>query len=195
MYKGKKVIVCSPVGRKESMKCLFKEVLKQKHIVDEHHLWVNTNVQEDLDYINDYAEKNPDFVVLKYGCDELDPTQMGRAHNVKRFYNYCIEPETFYFKVDDDIIYIEENTFETLSQYKIDNPETFLTYPTIINNYWCTHFLRKYDAIDVPECVVCDRTWYPDFEKARESMKSCSGTMSDNLDEPKPKIIFQKIGL
>ena len=90
MYKGKKIIVCSPVGRKESMRCVFKQVLEQKHIVDEYHLWVNTNVQEDLDYINEFAEANPDFVTLKYGCDELDPEQMGRAHNVKRFFHYII---------------------------------------------------------------------------------------------------------
>jgi hypothetical protein len=187
MYKEKKIIACSPVGRKESMKCLFKEILKHRHIIDEHHLWVNTVVEEDLNYINQYAEENSDFVTLKYGCDKLDPQQMGRAHNVKRFYNYCVEPNTFYFKIDDDIIFIEENTFEKLVEYKIDNPETFLVYPTIINNYWCTHFLRKYDAIDVPECFVCGGSWYTDFNKAREAMKNCPGTMSDNLDEPKPR--------
>lgn len=187
MYKGKKIIVCSPVGRKSSMKCLFKEILKHRHIIDEYHLWVNTDVSEDLEYINQFENEYQDFVKLKYGCDELDPKQMGRAHNVKRFYNYCIEPNTFYFKVDDDIIYLEKNIFEKLSQYKLDNPDTFLVYPLIINNYWCTHFLRKYDAIDVPECFVCDKTWYSDFENAREFMKDCSGTMSNNLDEPKPR--------
>lgn len=169
------------------MKCLFKEILKQRDVIDEYHLWVNTIVEEDLNYINEFAKQNKDFVQLKYGCDELDPEQMGRAHNVKRFYNYCVEPNTFYFKVDDDIIFLEKNIFEVLSQYKIDNPNTFLVYPMIINNYWCTHFLRKYDAIDVPECVVCDQTWYPDFAKARKAMKNCPGTMSDNLDEPKPR--------
>lgn len=169
------------------MKCLFKQILKHKNIIDEYHLWVNTTVKEDLDYINQFAEKNSNFVQLKYGCDRLDPEQMGRAHNVKRFYNYCIEPDTFYFKIDDDIIFLEKNIFEVLSQYKIDNPKTFLTYPMIINNYWCTHFLRKYDAIDIPECFICDKTWYPDFEKAREAIKNCPGTMSEDLDEPKPK--------
>jgi hypothetical protein len=187
MYKNKKIVVCSPVGRRESMRCLFKQILRKGDIIDEYHLWVNTNVIEDLNYINEFAKQNSDFVHLKYGCDPLDPNQMGRAHNVKRFYNYCTEPDTLYFKVDDDIIFIEDNTFEVLAQYKIDNPDKFLIYPVIINNYWCTHFLRKYDAIDVPKCSVCDETWYVDFENARDLIKNCSGTMSDNLDEPKPK--------
>lgn len=185
MYKDKKIVVCSPVGRKESMKCLFKQILKQKDIIDEYHLWVNTNVEDDLNYINEFAEEHSSFVKLKYGCEELDPTQMGRAHNVKRFYNYCVEPETFYFKVDDDIIFIEDNTFEKMCEYKLNNPKTFLTYPIIINNVWCTHFLRKYDAIDVSKCRMCDETWYSDFDKVKEIIKSAKSIMSDNIDEPK----------
>ena len=187
MYKNKKVIACSPVGRKESMKCLFNSMLKYKNIVDEYHLWVNTTVEEDINFINDFYEKNKDFVHLKYGCETLDPNQMGRADNVKRFYNYCVEPDTFYFKIDDDIIFIEDGTFEKLIDYKIENPETFLTYPVIMNNYWCTHFLRYFDAIDVPECPICSDIWYKLFDQVKDSMRITDQTMSDNLEEPKPR--------
>jgi len=187
MYKGKRIIACSPVGRKVSMRVLFKNMLKHKHVVDEYHLWVNTVVPEDLQFINKFAEENPDYVVLKYGCEELDPTQMGRADNVKRFYNYCVEPDTFYYKIDDDIIFIEDGAFEKLAQYKLDNSETFLTYPVIMNNYWCTHFLRKHGAIDVPECPICDDLWYKLFDQVRDRMKETPETMSDNLQEPKPR--------
>jgi hypothetical protein len=187
MYKNKKVIACSPVGRKESMKCLFNSMLKYKNIVDEYHLWVNTTVEEDINFINDFYEKNKDFVHLKYGCETLDPNQMGRADNVKRFYNYCVEPDTFYFKIDDDIIFIEDGTFEKLIDYKIENPETFLTYPVIMNNYWCTHFLRYFDAIDVPECPICSDIWYKLFDQVKDSIRTTDQTMSDNLEEPKPR--------
>ena len=185
MYKGKKLIACSPVGRKSSMKCLFKHILNNRHILDEFHLWVNTVNEEDLEYINNFSKQYPDFVHLKYGCEELDPEQMGKSHNVKRFYNYCVEPDTFYFKIDDDVIFIEDGTFEKLSQYKLDHPKTFLTFPTIINNPWCTHFLRIFGIIDIPECPVCTYTWNSDFEKCKELIKSSSSVMSDNLYEPK----------
>lgn len=187
MYKNKKIIACSPVGRKKSLTCLFKSILKHKHVVDEYHLWVNTIVEEDLQYIQQFYKENKDFVQLKYGCEELDPNQMGKADNVKRFYNYCVEPDTFYFKIDDDIIFIEDGTFEKLAQYKLNNPETFLTYPVIMNNYWCTHFLRISDAIDVPECPVCSDIWYKLFDQVKDLMKTTNQTMSDNLEEPKPR--------
>lgn len=187
MYKNKKIVVVSPVGRKESMGHLFRQVLSQRHVVDEHHLWVNTTVTEDLDFINEHASNYPEFVKLKYGCDKLDPTQMGRAENVKRFYNYCTENDTLYFKADDDIIYIEPGTFEKMAQFKIDNPETFLTFPTIINNHWCTHFLRKSGKIELPTCNTCENDWYTEFAKVREQIINSASVMSDDINEPKPR--------
>jgi len=187
MYKNKKIIVVSPVGRKQSLKCLFKEILKNKHVIDEHHLWMNTNIKDDLDFIHEYAENNKSFVKLKYGCTDLDPSQMTKADNVKHFYNYCIEPNTFYFKLDDDIIYIENCMFEKMAQYKIDNPNTFLIYPTILNNCWCTYFLVKNKAIDAELCTICDIDWYRELKNNRELIKNSTKIMSDNLDEPKAK--------
>ena len=187
MYKNKKIIVVSPVGRKESMKSLFKNVLQNKNIVDEHHLWVNTNVQSDLDFINEYANKYPNFVKLKYGCSKLDPSQMTRADNVKHFYNYCVESNTLYYKMDDDIIFIEPGMFEKMAEYKINNPNTFLIYPTIINNAWCTYFLVKNKKLNAPLCEICDKHWYSEFNKRREFIKNSEKIMSDNLNEPKVK--------
>jgi len=71
MYKGKKVIVVSPLGREQSMRILFPQILKNRHIIDEHHLWVNTSVQSDLDFIQKYADENPEFAIIKDGCTEL----------------------------------------------------------------------------------------------------------------------------
>ena len=187
MYKNKKIVVVSPVGRRESMGHLFNHVLKHRHVVDEHHLWVNTTVQEDLDFIDQYFIKYPDFVKLKYGHDKLDPEQMGRAENVKRFYNYCVEKDTLYFKADDDIIFIEQGTFEKLAQYKLDNPEIFLTFPTIVNNHWCTHFLRKFNKLNVSTCNTCENDWYTVFAGVRQKIIDSAAVMSDNINEPKAR--------
>lgn len=186
MYKGKKLIACSPVGRKSSMECLFKYILKNRHVLDEFHLWVNTVNKEDLEYINQFAKDYPDFVHLKYGNGEVIKDEyIGTSFGVKRFYNYCVDPNTFYFKIDDDVIFIEDGTFEKLSQYKLDNPETFLIFPIIINNPWCNHFLRENKVIDIPECVGTMRHWKSDFEIVKESIKRSSSIMSDDLYEPK----------
>lgn len=187
MYKEKKIIVVSPVGRTCSLKSLFKNIDKNRHIIDEYHLWVNTNVKEDLDFINNYASNNINFVKLKYGCTELDKTQFTKADNVKHFYNYCVEKDTFYFKIDDDIVYIEPGMFENLAQYKLDHPETFLVYPTILNNHWCTHFLRKYNKINIPICNVCNTDWYNEYNRTKQNILNSDKVMSLNYNEGKPR--------
>lgn len=187
MYKGKKIIVTSPVGRTRSLKSLFKNIYRNRHIVDEHHLWINTDVKDDLDFINFYASNNLDFVKLKYGCTQLDKKQLTKANNVKHFYNYCVEKDTFYFKIDDDIIYIEPQMFEKLAQYKLDHPDTFLTYPTILNNHWCTHFLRLHNKITVPICNVCNTDWYNEYNRVKQNIAVSEKVMSLNYNEGQVK--------
>lgn len=186
MYKGKKVIVVSPVGREESMRIMFPAVMKQKGVVDEHHLWVNSNVQSDLDYIHAYAEKNPDFVKLKYdgGAESLVDEWKTRANNVKWFYNYCTDSDTYYIKVDDDVVFIEDGMFEKLIDYKLDHPETFLAYPLTINSIWCTHFMREAGVLDIPESECCSKKWYHYYGLIAEKLKTLPQTMSDKYDEP-----------
>jgi hypothetical protein len=193
MYKGKKVVVVSPVGREQSMKILFPYILSNKGIVDEHHLWVNTSDENDLKFINDYYESNKDFVVLKEGCTELWEDQKGRSSNVKHFYNYCIEKDTFYFKIDDDIIFIENGLFEDLIDFKLENPEYFLLYPLIINNTWCTHYMRENEVLDIQESEICSKLWTFYYDKISDNLRSLSETMSENLDEPRlAKVIPEK---
>jgi len=185
MYKDKKVIVVSPVGREQSMRILFPLVLGNKGIVDEHHLWVNTNVQSDLDFIQSYYESNKDFVVLKDGCTELWEDQKGRASNVKHFYNYCTDEDTFYFKLDDDIIFIEDGMFEKLIDFKLENPEYFLAYPLIINNTWCTHYMRESGVLNIPESKVCSQLWPFYYDQVSEHLSNLKETVSDDHNEPR----------
>lgn len=185
MYKGKKLVACSPVGRISSMRCLFKNILNNRHILDEFHLWVNTTNPEDINYINNFAEEHSDFVRLKYGDKDIKHEYIGTSYGVRWFYRYCTEPDTFYFKIDDDVIFIEDKTFEKLAQYKLDNPEIFLTFPIIINNPWCNHFLRIFKKMDIPECIGTMRYWESDFKKVKDIIKGASSVMSDNLYEPK----------
>lgn len=187
MYKGKKIVVCTPVGRKRSMKCLFKNILKFKGLVDEHQLWMNTRNKEDIDYINSYYNENKDFVTLKDGFTKLVESNMAMGDNVKHFYNYCIEPDTFYFKMDDDIILIESGMFEKLADYKLNHPETFLVYPVIINNSWCTHFLKKAGHFDIPSCYTCETKWPNAIKNSYDVIKNSPKVMSNNYAEGKPR--------
>jgi len=164
MLKNKKIICVSPVGRKRYMEILFPYILKNKHIIDEYHLWFNTKNSEDASYIRSFAEANKNFVKII----ENDSQYLGKVDNVKFFYKYCTDPDTIYIKIDDDIVFIEDGTFEKLVNFKINNPHYFLVYPMIINNHWCSYFLKEKGIIDNHSSTLND--WKNNFDKVRAQM-------------------------
>ena len=61
MINNKKVCICIPVGRKRYLEILVKYLLKQKDVVDEIRLWVNTRNVQDLEYIHSLKNLDPIF--------------------------------------------------------------------------------------------------------------------------------------
>ena len=47
-----------------------------------------------------------------------------------------------YFRLDDDIVYIEETCLPRLIKYRLANPKPFLVFPTIINNVRTSYHMQ-----------------------------------------------------
>lgn len=158
MYNGKKIVVVTPAGRKRYLEILFRYLLREKHIIDEYRIWVNTKNSEDLKFLNNLALQYPEFVTL----DERwkNNPDCGSSKNIGIFFDNCIDPNTIYVRLDDDVVWLSEDFIAKIVQYRINNPDPFLVYPTIINNAICDHILQKdgyyknlpyfsYDCLDV----------------------------------------------
>ena len=82
------------------------------------------------------------------------------AHGVNKFYNNCNNEQTIYVKIDDDIIWLEENFIKNILDFRVDNPEYFLVCGNIINNAICDHIHQKISAIpDHPH--ISYSSWCP----------------------------------
>lgn len=144
MVGGKKVVVFTPWGREITASILF-EYLKRDHlagIVDEWHLWLNTDPDQtrDIEYAHELANENQWIKTFdRPAGDVLYPKQM----NTGRFYVYTQEPDTVYVRMDDDIVWIEKNAIERLVQYRIDNPVPFVVFPLIWNNAVSSYYLQQ----------------------------------------------------
>lgn len=141
MYNNYKVKVLIFAGRKDTMQILIQQ-LKSDYI-DEIIIGVNTNNQEDLDYI--YSLKNSyDKIVY----DEV-PSNIARCtqESYRYFYSKMEDEDTIYFKLDDDIIYISPNYFEDTLKFRTEHPEYICIYPTIINNPLCNYLLASKNNI------------------------------------------------
>lgn len=148
MVGGKKVVVFTPWGRELTASILF-EYLKRDHlagIVDEWHLWMNTDEDQngDREYGYGLAEDNKWIKAFERPEGEvLHPKQM----NTGRFYVYTQDENTIYVRMDDDIVYIEPNAIERLVQQRIENPMPFVVFPIIWNNAVCSYYLQQTEAM------------------------------------------------
>jgi len=141
MLNKKKIVIVTPAGRKRYMEILLKYILREKDIIDEYRIWVNTKNQEDLDYFNELKEKYPDFITLDERFKEEH--DCGSNINIFRFFDKCTEENTVYIRLDDDIVWLESNFIKKLAEFRIKNPKPFLIYGAILNNAVIDSIVQK----------------------------------------------------
>lgn len=107
-------------------------------VVDEHHLWVNTRNEVDL---AELEERDKDDRVRLIRSDKPGyfdksgtPENGYVGYMIAPFFEYCVEPDTVYIRIDDDVCFIDTEAFADFVQFRIDHPEYFLVYPVIVNN-------------------------------------------------------------
>lgn len=137
MYFGYKVKVLIFAGRKETMEILMPQI--KSDYIDEIIVGVNTNNQNDLDYIYSLKDKND-----KIRYEEVPPgIRRCSQESFRYFYTKMEDEDTIYFKLDDDLIYIEPGYFEKTLEFRVQHPEYICVYPMIINNPLCNLLLAK----------------------------------------------------
>jgi hypothetical protein len=132
MIDNKKIVVVTPAGRKRYLEILVEYILREKEIIDQYILWINTSNEEDIEYARSLRDKYPNFISL----DErfLYTNEVGTNQNICKFFDTCIQEDTIYIRLDDDIVWLEPDFIKKLSQFRINNPDPFLIYSVIFNN-------------------------------------------------------------
>lgn len=141
MINGFKIVVVTPAGRKRYMEILFEYILREKSIIDEYQIWVNTKDEDDINYFNCLKEKYPDFITLNF--DYFNESNCGHYTNIRNFFRNCIDENTIYIRLDDDIVWVQENFIKSMSEYRIKNNNAFLVFATIINNVYIDNVLQN----------------------------------------------------
>ncbi len=159
MFENYKIIATTPAGRQRYLEILLPYILKDRGIIDEYHLWVNTSNASDIKYIKSFQERFPDFIKLVWS-----PLTPNGSASVYPFYQYCIESNTIYIKIDDDICFIEDGAFERLLRFRVAHPEYFLVYPNIINNVICSHINQRLGNFSITTGICnydpfCEQGW------------------------------------
>ena len=130
-----RVISVTPAGRRRYMDILVPHLLRQRHILQQHHWWLNTDVPEDIAFVRQTCLDHPDFFRV---C--VKPYDPNRTHgdNIWKFFKDFAEPNTIYLRFDDDIVWMADDAVERLVQFRLEHCAAPLVLGNIINNAVCS---------------------------------------------------------
>lgn len=156
MYKGYKIVIITPAGRKKYLE-IFKKFIYRKieeGLVDSYDLWLNTINPEDIKYIESMAAENDKVKI--YRIDEpITPTwESYNALQTHKFMKYAQDDDTIYIRIDDDIVWAEDGAIEKICQARIDYPDAFAIYPNVINSTMCTSWHQEIGALSEEAGIV-----------------------------------------
>jgi hypothetical protein len=143
VIRDKKVVVFTPFGRELTASILYR-YLKRDHeagVVDEWHLWMNTDPDQtrDVEYAGELAAENDWIKQVHLEERPYYPKQL----NTGLFYRFTTDEDTIYVRMDDDIVWIDQDAVKRLVETRIDNPFPFVVFPIIWNNAVCSYYLQQ----------------------------------------------------
>lgn len=144
-----RIVTVTPAGRRRNLKTLVAHLLANRAHIDEHHFWLNTEDPKDIAWIEAVAKEHSDFFKIKYltipfaGC-----------LSIHHFFRQCIEPDTIYVRLDDDICWIAPDMIKELIKFRLANRKPFLVYANTINNAICSHIHQRQRALST-EMGIC----------------------------------------
>ena len=142
-------IIVTPAGRRKFLSILAGYLIRyyETDEFDEWHLWCNTDIKEDIDYIY-WLEREYDFIkVIPLGSNadiQKYSHVNGIIHQGSEMIHACtisyfipvdtIDEDAVYLRLDDDILFIKDGSIKKLFDYRLNNRENFLVYGNIVNN-------------------------------------------------------------
>ncbi len=152
MFQERKIIAVIPAGREETMQLLIPHLLAANGLIDECHLWVNTEKASDLAYLEKLEASRPEFFRRVASQVPIDGNR-----SVSYFYREEYrQPEMIVIKLDDDIVWMGENAIRHLLEFRMKNPEFFLVFANIWNNQFCDYIHQRTGLLPVEPKVDWD---------------------------------------
>ena len=143
-----RVIAVTPAGRRGYLELLTRYVLADNSI-KEWHLWDNCREASDRVYINELASRHDKIKIVSL------PNTDGTNGSINRFYHLCNEPDSFYLKLDDDLVYLPPDLGAKLLRKAAPDRQRYIWWsPLVINNAVCTWMLKYLSSVTIPADVT-----------------------------------------
>lgn len=138
-----RVEIVTPAGRKRYLHLLYEHLKLQKNDFDQWTIWINTKYSGDYNYCKELEKENDWIKTIE---SILPPSG---CNSIYSFFKYTCDPNTIYIRIDDDIVWLENNFIKKIIQFRIDNPNYFLVYANIINNSIIDHLHQRIGGLNI----------------------------------------------
>jgi hypothetical protein len=150
MIDGRKTIVWTPYGRRETYSILVKYLQRdvERGLVDEVWAYMNTDPagqEDDIAYAHELADQYPWFHLKERPQGVFIHGQKQR--NTGYAYRYMTDDDTVYIRMDDDLVYVHENAIENLVVKRLEMPHATAIFPVTWNNALVSWFLQQAGVI------------------------------------------------
>ncbi len=147
-----KTVLVTFAGRKRFLEILFGYIKKYRNFIDEYHIYVSTDVESDIEFIQKFANENMDFVKTFY--------REYPDHNLwNQAWKNSQKEDELYIKLDDDIVYLDESLFTDFLEFRKKNTQYPFVYPMIINNFYCSWILQEFFGFEHTEKTNFGESW------------------------------------
>ncbi|KAB5526428.1 hypothetical protein GE09DRAFT_1178171 [Coniochaeta sp. 2T2.1] len=118
-------------GRRELVRildCYLKRNLRENGgVLDEVVFAINTDDQDDLAYLEDLLKTSPKY-------SKHVPQGEYDSHWWFGNWEAVSERDAVYVKIDDDVVFVEDDTISTIVNRLVDNPQYFAVSANVVNN-------------------------------------------------------------
>ena len=156
MFEGHRVVTVTPAGRRRHVEVLAAYLLREKGLIDEHQWWVNTDDAQDQAYLHQISQQHPDFFQILESPAPCPPAGLSRNARLAYFYPTCVDQETVYIKLDDDICFLAPNALRQLVEFRLRYPQYFLVHANTVNSPLNTSIHQRIGAVQWRAMVEYD---------------------------------------
>lgn len=139
------------------MKNLIPQILCSD-IVHRYDIWINTTNEDDINFFK-YLEKKFEKINLIYQPDG----NVNGNKSINAFFKTSISEDEIYVRLDDDIMWIIPGFFNKIYQKRIEDNESFLISPLVVNNSISTHLFQQNNKLQygsyLPAICMDELTW------------------------------------
>jgi hypothetical protein len=153
----KKLVCVTPAGRRRYMKNLIPQILSSD-IVFRYDIWINTTNVDDINFF-EFLDKKFEKINLIYQPEGI----VDGNKSINAFFKTSMSEDEVYVRLDDDIMWIIPGFFDEIYQKRIEDNDSFLISPLVINNSISTHIFQQKNKYQfdsyLPALCMNDLTW------------------------------------